>query len=167
MISYSFLPVTAVSEELIAAFSCGSAELDKKLSEIRSDEYITGYAFVDNDAQRIIGYCAFNASGLTLSNDRERITYPAAEIKYFAIDEAYQHRQYSEEMNFSDYIFSKVIAHLYDISENVIAIRFVLLYSVPAAVTFYKRNFFEEFSSYMENDTYRYITGCVPLYYPL
>ena len=167
MINYSFVPVAAVSDELIAVFSCGSAELDRKLSEIRYDDDITGYAFIDNEARRIIGYCAFSTSGLTLSNGRERITYPAVEIKYFAIDEAYQHRQYSEEMNFSDYIFSKVIAHLYDINDNVIAIKYVLLYSVPAAVNFYKRNFFQEFAPYMENDNYRYITGCVPLYYPL
>jgi len=167
MINYSFVPVTAVSEELIAVFSCGSAELDRKLSEIRFDDDITGYAFIDNEEQRIIGYCAFNASGLTLTNGHERITYPAVEIKFFALDEAYQHRKYSDEMNFSDYIFSKVMSHLYEIDENVIAIKFILLYSVPAAVNFYKRNFFKEFTPYMENDEYKYITGCVPLYYPL
>ena len=113
----------------------------------------------------MIGYCTYCTSGLTVCVESDRVTQPASEIKYFAVSEKYQHRPFDEDFNFSDLMLCKVIARLYEISEDVISFEHILLYSVPEAVSFYQRNGFKKFSEYMEEDSYRYIKGCIPMVY--
>ena len=61
----------------------------------------------------------------------------------FAIDENYQHMQYSEDIedgSFSDILFSDVIGFIYDFTENYCGADKIILYSVPDAKSFYIRN---------------------------
>jgi len=47
---------------------------------------------------------------------------------------------------------------------NVIAAKYIVLYSVKDAVKFYTRLGFEDFTEFFEPDDYRYIDGCKPMY---
>ena len=87
--------------------------------------------------------------------ENDSITYPAAEIKYFAIDKTYQHKSYDDDFKFSDLMLCEVLKKLIEISEEAISFDYILLYSVPEAVNFYKRNGFCEFTEFMFLITWR------------
>jgi hypothetical protein len=61
----------------------------------------------------------------------------------------------------------EIMKKLLEISENVISFDYILLYSVPDAVSFYERNGFSKFDEFMEKDSYIYIDGCVPMFFVL
>ena len=61
----------------------------------------------------------------------------------------------------------EIIKRLFEISEDIIYFEYVLLYSVPNAVSFYERNGFRKFSEYMVSDSYMYIDGCIPMFLTL
>lgn len=164
---YKFKRISSVDIELIEEFSCGSPELDKKLLQMKDNDDGTTFVFLDETNGQIIGYCTYCASGLKKSYENDSVTYPAAEIKYFAIDKTYQHKAYDEDFNFSDLMLCEVMRRLIEISENSISFDYILLYSVPDAVSFYKRNGFYEFTEFMEHDSYNYINGCIPMFFPL
>lgn len=164
---YKFKRISSVNIELIEDFSCGSTELDKKLFQMKDKDDGTTFVFLDETNGQIIGYCTYCTSGLKKSYENDSITYPAAEIKYFAIDKTYQHKAYDEDFNFSDLMLCEVMKKLIEISEESISFDYVLLYSVPDAVKFYKRNGFYEFTEFMEKDSYHYIEKCVPMFFKL
>ena len=166
-IKYSFEKISSIDIELIEEFSCGSYELDKKLAEMKVNDEGTTVIFFDETNNQIIGYCTYSTSGLKKSYQNDSITYHAAEIKYFAIDENYQHKSYDEDFNFSDLMLCEIMKRLLEISENVISFDYILLYSVPDAVSFYERNGFSKFDEFMEKDSYIYIDGCVPMFFVL
>ena len=58
----------------------------------------------------------------------------------------------------------KNIRTLPAIAMNVIAAKYIVLYSVKDAVKFYTRLGFEDFTEFFEPDDYRYIDGCKPMY---
>ena len=51
-----------------------------------------------------------------------------------------------------------------EIAENIIAARYIILYSVENAVKFYTRLGFCDFIEFYEPNQYRYIDGCKPMY---
>lgn len=91
--------------------------------------------------------------------ENDSITYPAAEIKYFAIDKTYQHKSYDDDFKFSDLMLCEVLKKLIEISEEAISFDYILLYSVPEAVNFYKRNGFCEFTEFMKRILTTILTG--------
>lgn len=167
VINYSFERISAIDINLVADFSCGRDALDDKLKQMREDDEGTTYVLIDLDNNKIIGYCTYTTSGLRLSYEKDKITQPAVEIKYFAISKDYQHKSYEDDLNFSDYMICKIIERLIEISEEIISFRYILLYSVPEAINFYKKNGFSLFKQFMSGDTYNYIDGCVPMFYAL
>ena len=169
-VKYLLTEFSSVDDKLIEDFSCGNPELDKKIAQLKNNPEGTTYVAIDRDKNKIIAYCTFTASGLTKMYENDTITQPAAEIKYFATDEDYQHIPYDDsdaDYKVSDHIFCKIIERLEIISESTLYFECIILYSVPGAVSFYKRNGFEDFSDYMAPDKYRYIEGCTPMVYIL
>ena len=164
---YKFKRISSVDIELIEEFSCGSDELDKKLKDMKKNDEGTTFVFLDETNGQIIGYCTYCASSLKKSYENDSVTYPAAEIKYFAIDKVYQHKSYDEDFNFSDLMLCEILKKLIEISEETISFDYILLYSVPDAVSFYKRNGFLEFTEFMKKDSYTYIDGCIPMFFTL
>lgn len=167
---YKMLPLSSINDKLIEEFSCGNTELDKKLFNIKNfNEKLTTIGLVEyyNNTEHLVGYCTYLASGISCANEYDKVTYPAAEIKYFAIDEKYQHIYYDKEYKFSDFLLDNIIRNLYAISEEIISFDYILLYSVPIAVSFYKRANFHEFTEFMKRDSYSYIENCTPMYYKL
>ena len=61
----------------------------------------------------------------------------------------------------------RILKKLIEISEEAISFDYILLYSVPEAVNFYKRNGFCEFTEFMKKDSYNYIDGCIPMFFTL
>ena len=61
----------------------------------------------------------------------------------------------------------EVLKKLIEISEEAISFDYILLYSVPEAVNFYRRNGFYEFTEFMKKDSYNYIDGCIPMFFTL
>ena len=161
---YTFKRASSVDISSIEDFTCGSDELDQKLIQMKSCDEGTTVVCIDESKCKIIGYCTYSTSGLTISYENDVVTKPSAEIKYFAIDKEYQHLSYNEDMNFSDFMLNNVISTLMKISETTISFEYILLYSVQDAVSFYERNGFLNFSDYMEKDSYTYINDCVPMF---
>lgn len=164
---YKFKRISSINIELIEEFSCGLEELDKKLIQMKENDEGTTFVFLDETNGQIIGYCTYCASGLKKAYENDSITYPAAEIKYFAIDKTYQHKSYDDDFKFSDLMLCEVLKKLIEISEEAISFDYILLYSVPEAVNFYKRNGFYEFTEFMKKDSYNYIDGCIPMFFTL
>lgn len=85
----------------------------------------------------------------------------------FAVDEAYQHIPYSddpEDGTLSDIIFNFAISKIYDFTEKYCGADKVILYAVPKAVNFYRKNFFSEFETFMLKSESRFLDGCIPMY---
>ncbi len=164
---YCFKEISSVNIELIEDFSCCSIELDKKLLQMKKHNEGITIVLIDNINNCIIGYCTYTTSGLKIGDQNYNITYPASEIKFFAIDEKYQHKEYDEYFKISDLMLCEIIKRLFEISEDIIYFEYVLLYSVPNAVSFYERNGFRKFSEYMVSDSYMYIDGCIPMFLTL
>ena len=114
---YKFKRISSINIELIEEFSCGLEELDKKLIQMKENDEGTTFVFLDETNGQIIGYCTYCASGLKKAYENDSITYPAAEIKYFAIDKTYQHKSYDDDFKFSDLMLCEVLKKL--ISEQV------------------------------------------------
>lgn len=167
LIEYEFKRISSIDISLVEDFSCGRTEFDEKLIQMRKQDEGTTYVFFDNIHTKIIGYCTFATSGLRLTYEKDVITQSAAEIKYFAISTIYQHKNYEENMNFSDFMMCELIRHLINIADNHISFNYILLYSVPNAINFYSRNGFYTFQKYMTKDSYTYIDGCIPMYFQL
>lgn len=106
---YKFKRISSINIELIEDFSCGLEELDKKLIQMKENDEGTTFVFLNETNSQIIGYCTYCASGLKKAYENDSITYPAAEIKYFAIDKTYQHKSYDDDFKFSDLMLCEVL----------------------------------------------------------
>lgn len=149
-------------------FSCGNNEIDSYLiKKAIDDDEGTTYLVIDELYSEVIGYCTMCCSGLTSKYQNSIRTLPAIEIKYFALSENVQKILYDEDDDhyyFSDYIFHTFIGMCENIAQTVIAAKYIILYSVPSAIYFYKRIGFTNFSKFHEPDNYLYINGCTPMY---
>lgn len=152
------------------SFSCGQSEIDRYFREdLLTDDDAVSYCFwADSNKQDLVGIASLSCSGIIIkSHDHFNIT-PAIEVKIFAVDEKYQHQPFpdddSGERNWSDYCLDYLIAEIYDITKKVCGARHIVLYSVPGAESFYRRNNFENFVGYMEMPSNSYIDGCIPMF---
>lgn len=160
--------LSSVDYSLIEDFSCGNLEIDNAIKRKNLDTY-TVKVIIDNNRNCMIGFIAYQASGITLSYENTVITKPALQVGYFAIDSKYQHLPYIDEKtddryNLSDHIFNNFLKHFRKISEKILYLDYIILYSVPDAKSFYLRNCFEDFSCYMNSDKYPYLEGCSAMY---
>lgn len=171
-VKYSIIDLSSVDEKLIGGFSCGNDEIDKVIKNKNSSE-CTIRLVVDDEKECVIGFIAYQASGIRLCYEDTTITKSALQINYFAMDSNYQHLPYDnnnsqdDKYNLSDEIFCEFLKLFREISEKFLYFEYIILYSVKNAKTFYIRNYFEEFNMYMNPDKYRYLDGCLPMYIPI
>lgn len=130
----------------------------------------------NNEIVDIVGYYCISTFALYLEDDFDyhedsipeddkRMHYTprsAFLINMFAINEKYQDTIYNGKL-ISDMIMEDIVGHLYDLSVNVVGGKFIILCSVPNAISFYKRNNFTEFDNDMTIFD-KYIEGTTPMY---
>jgi hypothetical protein len=154
-------------------FSCGNAEIDRyfKESADKDCDCVT-YVFSDTDTGDIIAFASLRCSGIIFQDSNHIELFPAIEIRYFATDERFQHIQMQTDLPedrycISDSVFCELMRMIRDISCRTVGAEYVVLYSVPSAVGFYRRNLFEEFNEAFTPERHRYINDCLPMYLPL
>jgi hypothetical protein len=163
------VPLTNKNLCLTKRFSCGNEAIDYYLKNVKLDDYRTKtYLFTNLIHSRLFGYATICCSALSTSpNILQRISFPAIEIKYFALDKCVQHLSYDSNdccFRLSDYLFGETLRKCKRIRKESIGAQFVILYSVPEAQNFYRRHLFREFEAYMERDDYKFIEGCIPMF---
>ena len=173
-ISYRIELLSPGKQYALGDFSCGNEYLDKYLKvDSVKDENVVTYLFTDEDDKKIIGYCSLTCSGIHYEWEGVRQTLPAIEVKYFALDSHYQKRRFDDvdddgtHFYLSDKLLCDMIQTCQKISREVLGASYVILYSVPNAVHFYKRNCFQSYNEYMKEDNIRLLDGCTAMYLEL
>ncbi|MCD8048094.1 MAG: hypothetical protein LUG52_00535 [Clostridia bacterium] len=161
------------NQKYVETFFCGNSSIDDYYRiEAAEDNTSVTYLFIDTENDRIISCITIACSAIFTDTDRVdtfSTILSAMEIKYFAVDEAYKHIPYTknDRMTLSHYIFRYMLNYMNDISHDCIGASKIVLYSVPSAINFYKRNNFKEFGDTMYGDEGYYVDGCLPMYYDL
>ena len=144
--------ITEENAFLTEKFDCGNEVINHYLkSEAKKDTQAVSFLITDEKKNAVIGYFSLSCSGFIIESQGHPTIYPAVEIKMFAVDEAYQHIPYSddpEDGTLSDIIFNFAISKIYDFTEKYCGADKVILYAVPKAVNFYRKNFFSEFETF-------------------
>lgn len=167
-IEFELTVLSPNSDKLLGDFDCGTEVFN---NYIRNDSYrdnsCVTYIVTDKAAHKTIGFASLACSGICFQVDNYRKTLPAIEIKYFAIVSEYQklrQNRETEHLYFSDRILCELIKRCYDISTQIIGAEYIVLYSVPSAVWFYRRNKFNEYNQYMNPDNTLFLEGCTPMF---
>ena len=184
-IEYKLVKLDRVTDvnRLIARFDCDNLMLNYYLgTQALHDTEHTTYLFVSPDDSEMYGYVSFQCSGLsTLTQDEHkwRITSPAIQISYFALETVYQHLLYRPDvahLYLSDMMIQDVISLLANIATQTVAAKYLIAYSLPTAEKFYRRNGFKAFSEYISTipstdkvkkavaDESQFIQECVPMF---
>ncbi|MFU0827853.1 MAG: hypothetical protein ACFWTJ_10045 [Lachnoclostridium sp.] len=172
-ISYDIIKLGKNNYTLLKDFDCGSETLNNYFrEECENDDSVVTYLFVDKKLNKLIGCVSLACSGIMYEVGKYVNTFPAIEIKYFAVRSCYQDLLYeasedSEHYYFSDELLSSIIFKCCDISQNIIGASYLILYSVKDAVHFYRRNKFIEYNEYMKKNKNQEITDCYPMFLPL
>lgn len=165
-------------------FNCGNFVINeflkfKALESSNRNESKT-YIFLNELENKVIGFFSLKCSAIycdisinreeneTNVEGRRTINFPAIEIDYFAIDEEYQGLKYDETeddepFNLSDALFGDILGVCLEVSK-IIAFKFLILYSVPDAVNFYKKHNFEEFYKFMNKMNNMHVEECIPMF---
>lgn len=166
--------VSEESASIFSGFTSGNPEIDKYFQEkAASDSRNVCYAFCNQENGDVIGLAALCCSGINLDDAKLVELIPSIKIDYFAVSEKYQDIELSgsddpEERYFvSDAFLSFLIKEIREITESYLGATHIVLYSVPDAVHFYKRNLFCDFEEFMKPEQYRYLDGCKPMYMAL
>ena len=166
--------VSDESASIFSGFTSGSPEIDKYFREdAASDSRNVCYAYRNQENGDVIGLAALCCSGINLDDEKLVALIPAIKIDYFAVSEKYQDIEISGSDNPEDHYFvsdaflSILISEIREITESYLGATHIVLYSVPDAVHFYKRNLFCDFEEFMKPEQYRYLDGCRPMYMPL
>lgn len=170
-ISFNIVLYTDEYKDVVSDFDCGNEVINDYLkNSALSDSDNVTYLFVDI-SNNIIGFSTLCCSGIRYTVGKGyQSTLPAIEIKYFAILSDLHKLIYDEtdeHFYFSDKVFCELLKICRDISQDVIGARYIVLYSVPDAVRFYKRNMFEIYTEYMSKDKTTFLNDCVPMFMEL
>ena len=159
----------------VEAFDCGDENLNFWIKEDFRKSQTVAYLFVDKANKTLVAYCSMACSGImTIAEDANpeildpKTIIPSIEIKFFAVDNRYRSLRMEETSKrydtLSALIFQYCIYIACNAAEEHIGADALLLYSVPKAKSFYKRNGFVEFSEEMLGDQSGFVEGCVPMY---
>ena len=166
--------LSSENKKYVKNFSCGNPTIDDyfKKDSFKDNTSVT-YMFIDKDADTIIA-CVTVACSAIFTDDEGKWQFStllsAMEVKYLAVSEEYQHIPYergTKRPSLSDYMFDYMIDHLWEISHDQIGAAKIVLYSVPQAISFYKRHGFKLFGETMYGDSGYFVEGCEPMYYDL
>ena len=160
-------PLTEQNDYLVEGFSCGEIDFDKFIYYDALGNECKIYLILYKNI--MLGFFGITATGIItnkMENDNIKEIYnePAIEINYFAIDVNYQHKIISTEnkLYYSNLIFYNILYFINNI--DILGFEFIVLYSVPSAINFYKKHGFKEFESYMSANDKQYLQGCTPLF---
>lgn len=168
--------VEVVSEDsasIFSDFSCGNEEIDKYFRDkAQSDLQKVCYAYMCKQDKNAVGFATLCCSGINIDDYNLVQLIPTMKVDYFAVSEKYQdmlfpNSEAEDHFHISDAFLNELIKEAHEISESYIGAGFIILYSVPDAHYFYKRNLFEDFTEYMKPENGRYLEGCIPMYMPL
>ena len=173
--SMSFRKIDVNDKELLTHFKCEyDAIRDFIQNKSVDSEKDVSYVFIDDENNRIMGFCAICCTGISVTAmDSKGTSYltslPSVEIDYFAVDEEYRGKKIDESstkyQTLSQAFFLYILEHIKEISVNFVGATHICLYAVPKAVSFYKRCGFESFENYMNPDQIPFLDGCVPMFY--
>lgn len=164
-----------LTEPRIKDFDCGNEEINNHIQRYSSfSQSERFFILVDESTNKAICVYSLKATAIVRQGSKYSGAYydPAIEIAVFAVDVEYQ----DIKCNFgdtngylSDYFLCYVLNRIAHINRNVCAVEYIMLFSTAEAVHFYKRNHFQEFTSYMKNikNIYSYIRYCTPMYLPV
>lgn len=176
-IQLDIVDVSEINEEELKGFSCGNDELDRFLHDEAKESSAKTCLFIDTEEKKIVAYTSIACSAIMyaveddecvlLAPDRFSLA-PAIEIKYFAVHEDYKHLRYSDapssSLTLSCNLFRYIVQHVRDIASNHVGAEYIVLYSVPKAISFYKRNLFNLFEDDMVRNADPYLESCQPMY---
>lgn len=159
-INYTVAVMSPDDDELLGDFDCGNEIMNDYFnSKCKNDTDCVTYIFKQDDTNKIIGFASLCCSSIKYEYQKVSQSLPSIEIKYFAILAELQKLVYDtkdKHFYFSDMMLVEVIKICRNISDNIIGAQYILLYSVPNALKFYKRNGFENYSEYMIKDNIRF-----------
>ena len=168
---FSLKRLNGKTYEYCKNFNCGNDYLNQYAIDTSTDiTDAVSFMYVDNKINKAACIYSLSCSSIIHNSGDNLSLIPAVEIKMFALDVAYQHRDYSddpEDGTYGDVFLSFIISTIRDFSESQCGCDYVVLYSVPQAESFYKRNFFEKFERYMQPDKSIINTDCVPMFHRL
>ena len=155
---------------IVQSFDCGNEVINSYLKKYAyQDPQSATFVIYDLEKNFVVSYYSLSCSGFVLNLNSHITIYPAVEIKMFAVDDNYKHVLFSPDDKFtlSDYIFSNVIAKIYDFTEKTCGADKIILYAVPQAENFYIKNGFTRFQDFMLQSESKFLDGCIPMYMDL
>lgn len=169
-VQYEMKKLSPDDEESLGDFNCGNNEIDDYLKNRRKREEAFGavtYIYKERRTEKVIAFASISCSGIRYEYQNVIQTIPAIEVRYFAVlNELHKMVFDKTDKHFylSDKLFCDLIGKCREISVNHIGADYMILYAVPDAVRFYKRNAFKDYIEYMASDKNRYLEGCTPMY---
>lgn len=175
--------ISMVNLKFCNKFDCGNKTLNNYLKEkaYRDCDSVTNI-IRDKGSNKIIAFFSLSCGAIYLctthvkkeeqsSQNLKFTSFPAVEIKHFAVNKEYQDTYIvDEDTNKSyllsgallDYIKNKVIM---EFTEKYCGASRIILYSTPQAVNFYETSGFESFYEDFVIDNSSYLEGCTPMIY--
>jgi hypothetical protein len=168
-------------------FWCGNDYISKYLQIKAFDDpcnvtYVVLEKTTEHKKDVVLGFFTLCCSGIYCNNTEsapekkddsgESVTLSAIKCDYFAIRKDLHGLPYTAEskrakFNFGDWIFYELIRKCIEIGRKYVGAQYLILYSVPDKVQFYRRNRLQEFKPYMFRDNTYAISDCVPMFMSL
>lgn len=152
---------------LISDFHCGNEMMDEYFQcKATDDDDAVTYCFLEDDLKTIIALSSLSCNGIITTSASKISTYPAVEIKMFAVNDSYKGACIpdGDGEHYSAWCFDRTIAIIMQFTENHCGAGRTFLYSVPNAEKFYRRRGMELFTEYMHPDDRPYLDGCIPMF---
>lgn len=166
--------LTQENKKYTETFFCDNESIDRYFRCIAPhDATAVTYLFIDTEYDALVACVTLSCSAIFEKADEDIDQFStilsAMEIKYFAVDETYKHRPYRKnaKLSLSHYLMDYMLVMILRMSHEHVGAAKVVLYSVPEAVSFYRRCDFKEFGNTMYGDQGYYVDGCVPMYFDL
>ena len=162
--------------DMLPNFSCGEEEEHKALDQYFNDftkcPDAKLYIVRHKKSNEIIGLFALSCSSVTKTEYQFKYppspdVVPAIELKAFALSEEYQHQTIDgldERITIGDIVIGLVKSQVKWIVNNVCGARYIILYSVYSAISFYKRNGFSSFNEYVSSKPSNFSSDCYGMF---
>lgn len=159
------------TQKYLDDFDSGKIEIDKYFREkALNDKKSVTYMYVDTSTDVVVALATVSCASIPVFNDDEIVdNIPAIEIKYFALNERFQHVPYvrSSPYKLSHYVLCTLVEQLKTISTEYVGALKIVLQAMPDAVDFYSKCKFREMKSYISENVINEDDGCTPMFYNL
>lgn len=173
-IEISFIKASRNEKELLKKFKCGNVYIDKFIRNLSfKDKDTVTYLGIDTNLKKVISAITIACSGIYIERRKKfnikKDILSAIEIKYFAVNQSYQKMHYSINNNrsLSFNLFQNYLNRITHIARNICGAQKIILYSVPEAITFYKKSDFIVFKKYMLRNENNIVKNCIPMFLSL